>query len=87
MMTAMSRHAVVDEEKFQSEEQLEEAGIQPAKGEIVEASMSEQMTEQQISQEDKTAELNFAAGWQVEATEEENGMGDLVDIPISMKEV
>jgi hypothetical protein len=35
------------------------------------------MTEQQISQEDKTVELNFAAGWQVEATEEEDSLGDL----------
>jgi hypothetical protein len=25
---------------------------------------------------------NFAAGWQVEATEEENSMGDLVGLPI-----
>jgi hypothetical protein len=30
---------------------------------------------------DKTAELNFAAEWQAEATEEENSMGDLVDLP------
>jgi hypothetical protein len=45
------------------------------------------VTEQQVSQEDKTAELNFAAGWQVEATEEEDGMGDLVDLPICREEV
>jgi hypothetical protein len=37
MMTAVSRHAVEDEGKFQSEEQLEEAGIQPAQGEMAEA--------------------------------------------------
>jgi hypothetical protein len=30
-----------DEGKFQSEEQLEEAGIQPAQGEMAEASLSE----------------------------------------------
>jgi hypothetical protein len=39
------------------------------------------------TQEDKTAELNFAAEWQVEATEEENSMGDLVDLPICREEV
>jgi hypothetical protein len=87
MMTAMLRHAAEDEGKFQSEEQLEEAGIQPAQGEMAEANLSEKVTEQQISQEDKTAELNFAAGWQVEATEEEDGMGDLVDLPICREEV
>jgi hypothetical protein len=42
MMTAMSRHAAEDEGKFQSEEQLEEAGIQPAQGEMAEASLSEE---------------------------------------------
>jgi hypothetical protein len=31
--------------------------------------------------------MNFAAGWQVEATEEEDGMGDLVDLPICREEV
>jgi hypothetical protein len=87
MMTVMPRHAAEDEGKFQSEEQLEEAGIQPAQGEMAEASLSEKVTEQQVSQEDKTAELNFAAGWQVEATEEEDGMGDLVDLPICREEV
>jgi hypothetical protein len=46
MMTAMSRHAAADEGKFQSEEQLEEAGIQPAQGEMEEASLSEKVTEQ-----------------------------------------
>jgi hypothetical protein len=49
---------------------------------MVEASLSKKVTEQQVSEEDKTTELNFATGWQVEATEEEDGMGDLVDLPI-----
>jgi hypothetical protein len=87
MMTAMLRHATEDEGEFLSEEQLEEAGIQPAQGEMAEASLSEKVTEQQISQEDKTVELNFAAGWKVEATEEEDGMGDLFDLPICREEV
>jgi hypothetical protein len=87
MITAVSRHATEDEGEFQSEEQLEEAGIQPAQGEMAEASLSEKMTEQQISQEDKTAELNFAAGWQVEATEEEDSLGDRDDLPICREEV
>jgi hypothetical protein len=68
MMTVMSRHAATDEGKFQSEEQLEEDEIQPAQGEMEEASLSEKVTEHQVSQEDKTEELNFVAGWQVEAT-------------------
>jgi hypothetical protein len=45
------------------------------------------VTEQQVSQEDKTAELNFVAGWQVEAIEEEDNMGDRDDLPISREEV
>jgi hypothetical protein len=36
MMTTMPRYAAADEGKFQSEEQLEEARIQPAQGEMVE---------------------------------------------------
>jgi hypothetical protein len=87
MMTAMPRHATVDEGKFQFKEQLEEDGIQPTQREMAEASLSEKVTEQQVSQEDKTAELNFVVRWQVEATEEEDGMGDLVDLPICREEV
>jgi hypothetical protein len=45
------------------------------------------MTEQQISQEYKTAELNFTTGWQVEATEEEDSLGDRDDLPICREEV
>jgi hypothetical protein len=85
MMTAMPRHAAEDEGEFQSEEQLEEAGMQPA-GEMAEAKLSEKEAEQETVS-DKTAELNFAAEWQVEATEEEDGMGDLVDLPICREEV
>jgi hypothetical protein len=87
MMTTMSRHAATDEGKFQFKEKMEEDGIQPTQGEMEEASLSEKVTEQYVSQEDKTAELNFAAGWQVEATEEEYAMGDLVDLPICREEV
>jgi hypothetical protein len=54
---------------------------------MVEASMSEKVTEQQVSQEDKIAELNFAAEWKAETTEEEYGMGDLVDLLVCRKEV
>jgi hypothetical protein len=52
-----------------------------------EASLPEKVTEQQVSQEDKTVELNFLAGWQVEATEKEDGMGGLVGLPICREEV
>jgi hypothetical protein len=49
--------------------------------ELAEEQLSEKVTEQQVSRE-KTAEMNFAAAWQVEATEdEENGMGDHSDLP------
>jgi hypothetical protein len=47
----------------------------------------EKVTEQQVSREDKTPELNFLAGWQVEAIEEEYGMGELVGLPICREEV
>jgi hypothetical protein len=53
---------------------------------MVEASLSEKVTEQQVNEEDKTVELNFTVGWQVGATEEEDGMGDLVDRPICREE-
>jgi hypothetical protein len=83
MMTAMSRHAAVGEGKFQSEEQLEEAGDMPAT-EMEATELPQGEAEQQFSEE--TAELNFAAGWQVEATEERN-MGDHVDLPIEKTEM
>jgi hypothetical protein len=35
-MTAALKHATEDEVEFQSEEQLEEAGVEPAQGELVE---------------------------------------------------
>jgi hypothetical protein len=66
---------------------LEEDRIKPAQGEMEEANLSEKVTEQQVSQENKTAELNFVARWQVEATEKNDGMGDLVDRPIFQEEV
>jgi hypothetical protein len=51
-------------------------------GELAEVELSEKVTEQQVSQE-KTAEMNSVAGWQVKATEEdeEDGMGDHGDLP------
>jgi hypothetical protein len=44
--------------------------------------LSKKVTEQQVNQE-KTAEMEFAAGWQVKATEEdeEDGKGDHNDMP------
>jgi hypothetical protein len=83
MMTAVLRSAAEGESEFQSEEQLEEAGDAPA-GELAEAKLSEGEAEKRLS--DQTAELNFAAEWQAEATEEENSMGDLVDLPIDKDE-
>jgi hypothetical protein len=53
-------------------------------GELAEVELLEKVTEQQVSQE-KTAEMNSIAGWQVKATEEddedEEGMGDHDDLP------
>jgi hypothetical protein len=83
MMTAVLRSAAEGESEFQSEEQLEEAGDAPA-GELAEEKLSEGEAEKRLS--DKTAELNFAAEWQAEATEEENSMGDLVDLPTDKDE-
>jgi len=36
---------------------------------------------------DKTPKLNFAIEWQVEATKEEDNMGDQDDLPIFKEEV
>jgi hypothetical protein len=84
MVTAVLRSATEEEREFQFEEKLEEAGYAPA-GELVETKLSEEEVAQQLSE--KSVELNFAAGWQVEATEEEDDMGDLVDLPIYREEV
>jgi hypothetical protein len=54
---------------------------------MVESSLSEKMTEQHISQEYKTVEMNFLAGWQVEATEEEDNMGNRDDLSICREKV
>jgi hypothetical protein len=70
---------------YQPQEKLEEVGIQPAQGEMVEVKMSEEKVGQQLSE--KTVELNFAEGWQVEATEEEDSLGDRDDLPICREEV
>jgi hypothetical protein len=72
-MTAALKPAAEDEAEFQSGEQLEEAGDEPAR-ELAEANLSEGEAEQQLS--DETAELEFAAGWQVKATRDgENQQG------------
>jgi hypothetical protein len=53
---------------------------------MAEAKLSEKEAEQQLS--DRIAELESAAEWQLNATrEEEDGMGDLVDLPICREEV
>jgi hypothetical protein len=70
---------------YQPQEKLEEVGIQPAQGEMVEVKMSEEKVGQQLSE--KTVEMNFAEGWQVEAIEEEDRLGDRDDLPICREEV
>jgi hypothetical protein len=76
--TAVPRYAADDEEKFQVEEQLDEAGIQPA-GELV-----EEEAEQQFSKE--TAEMKSAAEWTLSSTEDKgDGMGDHCDLSICRK--
>jgi hypothetical protein len=44
MMTAASMHAARDESEFQSGEQLKEARVEPAQGEMAEANLSENVT-------------------------------------------
>jgi hypothetical protein len=84
MMTVMPRHATEDEGEFQSEEQLEEAGDMPA-GELI-VKLSEEEVEKRLS--DEIAEEESAAEWPTSSTEEEeDGMGDLVDLPICREEV
>jgi hypothetical protein len=62
-----------DGAEYQPEEQLEEAGVEPTQEELAEDNLSEEIVEQQLS--DETAELESAAGWQANATEEENKQG------------
>jgi hypothetical protein len=69
---------------YQPGEQLEEVGVEPTQEEMTEANMSEEEVEKQLS--DETAELESAAGWQDNATEEENNMGDQDDLPIDKEE-
>lgn len=51
--------------------------------ELAEVELSEKVTEHKFSQEE-TAELKFAAEWQLEATDEdeEGGVGDHSDLPM-----
>jgi hypothetical protein len=80
MMIVMPRHATTDEGKFQSEEKLKEAGDAPA-GELAEVKMSEEEAEKRLG--DETSEEDSAAEWPTSSTEEEeDSMGDLIDIPI-----
>jgi hypothetical protein len=81
------RHAKLEEASgaYHPQEKLEEVGIQPAQGEMVEFKLSEEKVGKQLSE--KTVELNFAEGWQVEATEEEDRLGDRDDLPICREEV
>jgi hypothetical protein len=73
------------EGEYQPKEQLEEAGDMPA-GELAATKLSKEEAEKQLS--DKTAKLNFAAGWQAKTTRDgENHMGDRVDLPIDKEEV
>jgi hypothetical protein len=46
--------------------------------------LSEEIVEKQLSEE--TAELESAVEWQVKATEEEDNMGDQVDLPFDQHE-
>jgi hypothetical protein len=64
MMTAVSRHAVGDETKFQSGKQLEEAG-DVLVGELT-VKLLEEEDEERLS--DKIAEWESAAEWQDKAT-------------------
>jgi hypothetical protein len=73
------------EGEYHPKEQLEEVGDMPA-GELARTKLSKEEDEQKLS--DKTAELNFAAGWQAKATRDgENHTGDRVDLPIDKEEV
>jgi hypothetical protein len=83
MMTGALRSIAEGESEFQSEEKLEEVGDTPTR-ELAEEKMSEEEFDKRLS--DKTAELNFAVEWQAEAREEENSMGDLVDLPTDKDE-
>jgi hypothetical protein len=57
---------------------------EPAR-ELVEVELSKKVTERKVSQEE-TAKLKSAAEWQLEATDEdEEGMGDHSDLPMSQK--
>ena len=84
MMTAVSRHAVGDETKFQYGKQLEEAG-DVLVGELT-VKLLEEEYEERLS--DKIAEWESAAEWQDKATRDgEYYKGDRVDLPICKEEV
>jgi len=60
MKTAVSRYVAEDEGKFQAEEKMEEAGIQPA-GEMEEVELLEEEVEKQFSE--KTPEMESTIEW------------------------
>jgi hypothetical protein len=66
---------------YQLGEQLEEARDVPAE-ELTEVNQSKEEAEQQLS--DEAAELESTAGWQANATEEENNMRDQDDLPFDV---
>jgi hypothetical protein len=70
---------MLDGEEYQPEEQLEEAGVEPTQEELAGVSLSEEIVEQQFSEE--TAELESATEWQAKATGYEDIMRDQVDLP------
>jgi hypothetical protein len=51
---------------------------------MAETKLSEGEAKKRLS--DQTVKLIFAAEWKAEATEEENSMGDLVDLPTNKDE-
>jgi hypothetical protein len=85
MMTTVLRSATKGKSEFYSKEKLEEARAEPAE-ELAKAKLSEKEVEQQLG--DRIVELDSTSEWQLNATrEEEDGKGDLVDLPICREEV
>jgi hypothetical protein len=70
---------------YQPQEKLEEAGSKPV-GEMAAVELPQKEAEQQLSNE--TVELKSTTEWPLSATKgDEDGMGDLVDLPICREEV
>jgi len=73
----------IDGGEFQSEEQLEEAGVVLEK-ELAEDNLLEEEAVQQLI--DQTAELDSPEGWQVNTTGDQGSKGDQVDLPFDVYE-